>query len=263
MRRINLGCGPDARPGWINCDLAAVAGAQVRCDVRRGLPFAGGSIDCIAAIHLIQDLSWNEIPLLLAELHRVLRPGGRLRLGVPDLDKAIAAYLANDARYFYVPDAHARSIGAKLVTQIIWYGSVRTPCNFGALDEWLRSAGFVEVLRRSFGESDWPELVALDNRQRESLFVEAEKSVSAQTGGAGPRCRGSHGVTEPVRCDRKRRREVDEASRDPHDEPREPLIVQRSRQCGIQPSGISRIPEARREREQRPERSGVQHRSEQ
>src|SRR5512139_2177396 len=128
MPRINLGCGPSARPGWINCDIAGLPGVDVRCDVRRGLPFERDSVDAVAAIHLIQDLRWDEIEPLFAELVRVLRPGGILRLGAPDLDKAIAAYLAPDPRYFYVPDEHARAIGAKLVTQIIWYGSVRTPC---------------------------------------------------------------------------------------------------------------------------------------
>jgi predicted SAM-dependent methyltransferase len=58
-------------------------------------------------------------------VRRILKPGGVLRLAVPDLDKAIRAYMKDDARYFHVPDEHARGIGAKLITQIIWYGSVR------------------------------------------------------------------------------------------------------------------------------------------
>ncbi len=190
MLRINLGCGPDARPDWINCDIAALPGVDLRCDVRRGLPFERDCVDAIAAIHLIQDLAWNQIEPLLAELHRILRPGGLLRLGAPDLDKAIAAYLAPDPRYFYVPDEHARSIGAKLVTQIVWYGSVRTPCNFGFLDEWLQAAGFVDIRRHSFNDSALPGLAALDNRERESLFVEARKPDRPQARGAAPRRMG-------------------------------------------------------------------------
>jgi SAM-dependent methyltransferase len=175
VTRLNLGCGPKAAPGWLNCDVAALAGVDLRSDLRAGLPLAQASVDCIAGIHLLQDLEWPRIAPALRELHRVLKPGGVLRLAVPDLDKAIHAYLAGDGRYFYVPDADARSVGAKLVTQITWYGSARTPFTFGALEEWLLAAGFARVERMSFGQSARQGLAALDNRERESLFVEAWK----------------------------------------------------------------------------------------
>lgn len=105
----------------------------------------------------------------------MLKSEGVLRLAVPDLDKAIDAYRAGDATCFYVPDEDARSVAAKLITQIIWYGSVGTPCNFGYLAETLQAAGFRRVLRCSFGHSTLAGLAALDNRERESLFVEALK----------------------------------------------------------------------------------------
>jgi len=175
MRRINLGCGPRATPGWLNCDRLAAPGVDLRCDLRGGVPLATASVDCIAAIHLMQDLAWPEIAPALVELHRLLKAGGVLRLAVPDLDRALRAYLAGDARYFYVPDADARSIGAKLVTQIVWYGSVRTPCTYDFLAESLAAAGFAGIERAGFGASRVSGLAALDNRERESLFVEAVK----------------------------------------------------------------------------------------
>ena len=153
----------------------------MRADLRRGLPFAVASVDCIAAIHVLQDLEWVCIAPALDELVRVLKPGGVLRLAVPDLDRAIDAYRAGDARYFYVPDRDARDVGAKLVTQIIWYGSVRTPCTFGFLKEWLANAGFDEITRRSFGVSAVDGLAELDNRERETLFVEATKPRARST----------------------------------------------------------------------------------
>jgi SAM-dependent methyltransferase len=172
--RLNLGCGPNVVPGWINMDVRPVPGA-LQGDLRSGLPLADASMDCIAAIHLIQDLPYPEIAPALAEMRRVLRPGGALRLAVPDLDRAIRAYLARDPAYWYVPDEHARSVGAKLVTQIVWYGSVRTPCTWDFLREWLLGAGYRDVRRCGFGEthSAHPELARLDNRERETLFVEA------------------------------------------------------------------------------------------
>ena len=173
--RLHLGCGPFAVPGWINVDRRALPGVDVAADVCGGLPFAPGAFDAAVAIHVLQDLPWGDIPPALRELRRVLRPGGVLRLGLPDLDRAIDAYRRGDHRHFYVPDRDARSIGAKLVTQITWYGSVRTPFTADYAEEVLRGAGFREVARCVFRESRYgdPALAGLDNRERESLFVEA------------------------------------------------------------------------------------------
>ena len=172
---LNLGCGPCAAPGWLNCDVLHGARIEVRADVARGLPFAAETFDGVAAIHVLQDLPWPEIDPTLRELYRVLKQRGVLRIAVPDLERAIRAYLARDAGYFYVRDVDAHSIGAKLVTQIVWYGSVRTPCTFDFLEEWLQRAGFARILRRPFGHSLLADLAHLDNRERESLFVEASK----------------------------------------------------------------------------------------
>jgi predicted SAM-dependent methyltransferase len=173
--RMNLGCGPAAAAGWLNCDMLRAPGVDFCTDLRRGLALASDSVDCIAAIHVLQDLDWGEIQPALRELYRVLKPQGVLRIAAPDLDKAIRAYLDGDGSYFYVPDRDARSVGAKLVTQIVWYGSVRTPCTYDFLREWLDRAGFVNIARMTFGTSRLPGLANLDNRERETLFVEAAK----------------------------------------------------------------------------------------
>lgn len=156
-------------------DRRAAPGVQLVCDLRGGLPLADGSIACAVAMHALQDLAWKEVPLALRELRRVLAPGAPLRIGVPDLDRAIDAYRRNDRGYFHVPDEHARDCGAKLVAQIIWYGSNRTPFTFGYAREVLEDAGFTRIRRCAFGETGTgrADLAGLDNRPRETLFVEA------------------------------------------------------------------------------------------
>jgi hypothetical protein len=122
-------------------------------------------------------LPYQDIPGALRELTRVLVAGGVLRLGLPDLDKAIDAYRAGDHAYFYVPDTDAREIGTKLVTQIIWYGSVRTPFTYDCIAEFLAREGFDDIRRCRYRQTacPYPEIVDLDNRPRESFFVEARK----------------------------------------------------------------------------------------
>lgn len=175
VTRLNWGCGPHPAPGWINADLRSYPGVDLCGDIREGLALADASIDYAVAIHVLQDLPWGDIPSALVELKRVLKRGGVLRLGLPDLDRAIDAYRRGDAGYFHVPDADAQAIGAKLVTQIVWYGSVRTPFNWDFAQEVLRHAGYREVVRCRFREtaSRHAEITSLDNRERESLFVEA------------------------------------------------------------------------------------------
>ncbi|WP_200229670.1 class I SAM-dependent methyltransferase [Rubrivivax gelatinosus] len=173
--RLNVGCGPAPAPGWLNADRQPADGVDVVGDLRIGLPVTSASVDYAVAMHLLQDIAWDELPGAVAELRRMLKPGGVLRLGLPDLDRAIDAYRGGDAGYFFVPDEHARDLGAKLVTQIIWYGSVRTPFNWGFARELLETGGWHEVRRCAFGHSAsvWPGITSLDNRERESFYVEA------------------------------------------------------------------------------------------
>jgi SAM-dependent methyltransferase len=174
---LHLGCGPHAQSSWLNLDARRARGVDVVADLRQGLPLRDRAFECAVAIHVLQDLPYLELEGALREIYRVLRSGGVLRLGLPDLERAIDAYRRHDARYFHVPDADARSIGRKLVAQIIWYGSVRTPFTYDFIAELLGDCGFWRVRRCAFGHtaSALPELAALDNRPRESLFVEAER----------------------------------------------------------------------------------------
>ena len=175
--RLNWGCGPVPAPGWLNSDRQGAPGIELVCDIRDGLPLETGSLDYVVSIHALQDVCFLEVVPTLTELRRVLRPGGVLRLGLPDMDRAIEAYRRGDRGYFYIPDEHAASLGGKFIAQVIWYGSTRTPFTFDFAAEVLTKAGFGEVRRCRFSEtgSPFPEITALDNRERESMFVEAVK----------------------------------------------------------------------------------------
>lgn len=177
VKRLNAGCGSCIVPGWMHADRLAADGVDFPCDIRAGLPVDSDHFDYVVAMHLLQDLPYPDVLPALCELRRVLKRGGVLRLGLPDLDRAIAAYLRRDHGYFYIPDDDGASIGSKLVTQVVWYGSVRTPFTYEFIEEWLRKADFREVTRCAFKQthSSYADIVQLDNRERETLFVEAHK----------------------------------------------------------------------------------------
>jgi hypothetical protein len=107
----------------------------------------------------------------------VLKPGGVLRLCLPDLLKGIDAYRRGDRDYFLIPDDDARSLGAKLITQLIWYGYSRTLFTSEFIEEILIKAGYRSVVHCKYMQTASPfkEIVELDNREPESLYVEATK----------------------------------------------------------------------------------------
>jgi SAM-dependent methyltransferase len=174
-RRMHLGCGSRAAAGWLNVDRRPLPGVDVVADVRGRLPLPDGALACVVANHVLQDLAWADVVPALGELRRVLRPGGVLRFAVPDLARAMEAFRRGDGRWFYVPDGDAVRPGAKLVTQCVWYGAVRTPFTWDFALESCERAGFARVEQVGFREtaSGRRDLVAFDDRERESLHVEA------------------------------------------------------------------------------------------
>lgn len=176
-RRLNWGCGTDPEPGWVNSDIKEAPGIDISADIRAGLPLDDASLDYVVGIHSLPELAYPDVATALRELHRVLRPDGVLRLALPDLERAIRAYLDGDAGYFLIPDDDVRSLGGKLVVQLTWYGYSRTMFTFDFVEELLYAAGFRRVERCSYRQtsSPHPGIIELDNREGESLFVEAYK----------------------------------------------------------------------------------------
>ena len=177
VTRLNWGCGGHTAPGWINADVKEGGGIDLTCDVLKGLPLETGSVDYAVSIHALPEIHYNDQVPVLAELKRVLRPGGVLRLALPDLLKGVRAYERGDRDYFLVPDEHAKSMGAKLITQLIWYGYSRTLFTPEFVLELLGRAGFERAVECRYRQtaSSFPDIVELDNREPESLFVEAWK----------------------------------------------------------------------------------------
>lgn len=177
-RRLNWGCGTQPEPGWINSDIKSGPGIQISCDILDGLPLDDCSIDYAVSIHALPELAYPSLVPAVIELRRVLKAGGVLRLALPDLDRAIDAYRRGDRAYFLVPDEDARSLGGKLAVQMTWYGYSRSLFTVDFVEELMVRAGFEDVRRCAYRQtsSPYPEIVSLDNREAESLFVEAVRT---------------------------------------------------------------------------------------
>lgn len=177
IRRLHWGCGPITPVGWLNSDIAAHPGVDLVADIRHGLPLDDNSFDYIVAIHVLPELPYNELDSSLAELRRVLKPGGVLRLSLPDMDLAMRAYQTGDVDYFLVDDTVVRSLAGKMIVQLTWYGRSRCMFTWEFAEELLARNGFRDIRRCRYRQSASPHvgITELDNRPLESLFVEARK----------------------------------------------------------------------------------------
>jgi predicted SAM-dependent methyltransferase len=89
--KLNLGCGPDRRAGWINADLGLTG--DIHLDAAERFPFPDDFLSLIFTEHLIEHLTEPQATVCLRECCRVLQPGGTIYVGTPDLGAVVAYYL--------------------------------------------------------------------------------------------------------------------------------------------------------------------------
>jgi predicted SAM-dependent methyltransferase len=90
--KLHLGCGKRHIPGFVNVDIAAMPHVDLVADVRRLEGVADGAAELVYASHVLEHFGRNEYMDVLREWHRVLKPGGILRLSVPDFAACAALY---------------------------------------------------------------------------------------------------------------------------------------------------------------------------
>lgn len=90
--RVNLGCGRFKINGFVNVDI--VRNEHVKPDVMMDSVTylrqqESDSVEFIYAGHFIEHLERVQALDLLKEAKRVLRPGGKMQIVVPDVEKAL------------------------------------------------------------------------------------------------------------------------------------------------------------------------------
>ena len=92
--KLNLGSGPEkGLNGWTTIDIDG--GADITADLTEGIPFESNSASEIYTSHFLEHLSYDQINPLLIECNRVLKPGAKLLVCVPNCEAFIKAYSEN------------------------------------------------------------------------------------------------------------------------------------------------------------------------
>jgi len=92
---LNLGCGTRYHPAWTNVDFFAADGNVLTCDLRDPFPFGDATFDVVYHSHVLEHFTPEVAQRFMNECSRVLRPGGIVRIAVPDLEQIVRQYLAS------------------------------------------------------------------------------------------------------------------------------------------------------------------------
>jgi SAM-dependent methyltransferase len=137
-------------------------------DVARRFRFDDDTFEAVYASHVLEHLDRDVAERCLKEVHRVLRPGGILRVAVPDLNEVVRQYDPSDPDSFLAGlyDAHS---GRRSRTSL--HRWMYNPSSLKAL---LERVGFQDVQRCEYRQGRCPDVEQIETR-RWSLFMEGVK----------------------------------------------------------------------------------------
>lgn len=175
VRKLQIGCGGHGIVGWLNADLAPDSPQILQLDATRPFPFPDSCFDYVFSEHMIEHVDLPGGRRMLAECHRILKPGGKLRISTPDLGFLIDLYRDDpdplQRRYMdWFENAHLKEDPAASPALVI-NNFVRNWGHQFIYDETtlrgaLSGAGFSRIARFELGASDDEALQGLENAAR-------------------------------------------------------------------------------------------------
>ena len=151
MIKINMGCGwRDFGEDWVHID----GGDYPHLDSKDifNLPYDDNSVDLIYASHVIEYFNREEVKDILNEWIRVLKPGGTLRLAVPDFENMCFLYkvLQYPIETFLGPLYGQMSMGDETIYH-------KTTYDFKSLKLLLEGLGMKDIVKYDWKDTEHSE----------------------------------------------------------------------------------------------------------
>jgi SAM-dependent methyltransferase len=193
--KVNIGCGKNLIPGWLNADLYPQFGSTYM-NATKAWPTREGSITAILCEHMIEHVPKQAARRIVAEAYRALKPSGYLRLVTPDLTifaqlvlKQLSQHETSD---YIVALGRFKGNGLKIsvcdATNQLFYEHghcyIYTPDELVTL---LHEVGFTEFSLMRGGQyrnplflnvDGHPELVGQRMNEIEAIAIEAQKPLA-------------------------------------------------------------------------------------
>jgi predicted SAM-dependent methyltransferase len=209
---VQFGCGGCAPSEWQNFDCSprlrlertpivgrvmrgagkALFPSNVRFgDIVAGLPIPYASADAIYASHVLEHLGKDDVERALANTFRILKPHGKFRMIVPDLEWRTKRYMeARQAGDAAAADTYMASLNMahskrrKGLVGILRAGLGNSGHTWmydeAAMRKRLAEAGFVDVRRCDIGDSGDPMFDSVEDRGRFYESGERELALEAR-----------------------------------------------------------------------------------
>lgn len=173
--RINLGCGENILDGWENHD------ADV--DISKRLPYPDDHADFIFCEHCVEHIPYPDAVAFFKECHRVLKPGGTVRITVPSIEQV---YKNSGPAYwkFATKFGNENSLRGAMANIMFKHGH-QTCWTRALLEASLFYAGFDEPVHCETHKSQHPDLNGVEGHHHiigeefnslESLSFEGTKA---------------------------------------------------------------------------------------
>ncbi len=175
---LNVGCGPNTNNDLANLDYNWYRGVHVCWDITKPLPWGDQTLKGIYSEHCLEHITFADCSFAMKQFFRVLKPGGSIRIVVPDGELYIDLY--NRARTgekieFPYPSESEMTpmMSVNRIFQEFTHVFIYDEATMRLV---MQQAGFVDIKRTSFMKGRDPKLL-LDSEVRavESLYIEASK----------------------------------------------------------------------------------------
>jgi predicted SAM-dependent methyltransferase len=92
VKKLQLGTSDSPLPGWLNTDVVPESTDIIYLDATQRFPLDDSSFEYATCEHMIEHIEFEAAMLMLRELFRILKPGGRVRITTPDLRVLLGLY---------------------------------------------------------------------------------------------------------------------------------------------------------------------------
>jgi predicted SAM-dependent methyltransferase len=179
-RYLNVACGDNVHPDFINLDYQWRPGIELCWDITKCIPFPTRSIKGIFIEHCLEHLTYAQCCGVLKDFRRVLQPGGVVRIVVPDAELYLDLYQNyKKGEFVEFPYVSQQDLQNGITPMM---AVNRVFCDHGhlfaydakTLEMMLRNAGFADICKEGF-RTGRDENLMIDSEERkiESLYIEA------------------------------------------------------------------------------------------
>lgn len=180
---LDIGSGPNIHKDFINLDYSWHPGIDICWDVTNGIPLRDESVKGIFTEHCLEHLRFEAVDFVLGESWRVLKPGGNIRIVVPDGELYLTRYSEimreqTSARLPYADGDNYQGLYSPImsVNRIFYADGHVFIYDFDTLHKLLERNRFIEIRKKTHKSGRDPQLlIDTESRMVESLYVEASK----------------------------------------------------------------------------------------